>query len=142
MVNWKNKKKKEKILCGGKLVLTDFGKLDPQMFQPNYDYSKEQLREELSVFMPDGRIFINSENENCELYAGIFEYLIPESRYILEQYKKEMKRRFPGIKSFDDWLEWAGAGQDKENIVPVLAALMVPTEFKRRDMERMYYRRK
>lgn len=132
-------KNKEKRLCGGKLVITDFKKLNPEEVLPLGDFNPERLSEELAFFTPDGTIFVNTRIAGSDVVSSIFEIFIPESRENLQQYQKEYGKKFPHIKTFTDWEAWAQTETDNEKIVQALAVLMVPLETKRRSIESAYY---
>lgn len=133
------KKFKEKRLCGGKLVVTDFKRLNPKEVLPLGDFNPEHLSEELAFFTPGGTIFVNTRIAGSDVVSGIFEIFIPESRETLQQYQKEYGKKFPNIKSLTDWEMWAKTETDNEKIVQALAVLMVPLETKRRSIESAYY---
>ncbi len=133
---------KEKRLCGGKLVITDFKKMNQKNLLLIQDYTPEQLDEELAVCTAEGKIYINSRMEGNEMVFGIFENIMPENSVTLDGYIKEIKIRLPEIrkiKNFEDWAAWAATEQDKEKIVHALAVLIVPLELKRRLIESSYY---
>lgn len=135
----KLKKIKEKRLCGGKLVVTDFKKLNPKEVLPLGDFNPEHLSEELAFFSPNGTVFVNTRIAGSDVVSGIFEIFIPESRETLQQYQKEYGKKFPNIKSLTDWEEYAKTETDSEKVTQVLALLMIPIELKRRAIELGYY---
>lgn len=133
---------REKNLCGGRLIVTNFKKLNPKMFKPLYDYTKKELQEELAVCAPNGSVYINAKKEGCELVYGIFESIMPEHKYTLEAYTREIKKRFPEIKkikTFEDWAALVTTETENEIITHALTVLMIPVELKRREIERSYY---
>lgn len=133
------KKFKEKRLCGGKLVVTDFKRLNPEEGLFLGDFQPERFSEELAAYSADGKVYINAKINGSDIVAGIFQNLIPESKDTLQQYQKEYGKKFPNIKTFTDWEAWAQKETDNENIVHALAVLMVPLEMKRRSIESSYY---
>lgn len=132
-------KNKEKRLCGGKLVVTDFKRLNPEEVLPLGDFNPEQLSEELAFFTPDGTIFINTRIAGSNVVSDIFKIFIPESRETLKQYQEEYGKKFANIKNFTDWEKYARAETDSEKVTQALAVLMVPIELKRRAIESAYY---
>ena len=62
--------KKEKESCGGKLIATDFKRLNPKIFYPVHELTKEDLNKELALFAPDGKIYVNTKigMESCFFY--------------------------------------------------------------------------
>ena len=119
---------KEKELCGGKLVLTNF--------------KKKKIDAEIVSCAPNGVLFLNNRVEGIDAFVTIFECLIPARRYDLEQYGKKYRKMYPGIKDFDDWEAWAATEKDRTKVVHMLTALLIPTEIKRREIERAYYNKK
>jgi hypothetical protein len=132
-------KNKEKRLCGGKLIVTDFKRLNPKEVLPLGDFNPEQLSEELAFFTPDGTIFINTRIAGSNVVSDIFKIFIPESRETLKQYQEEYGKKFANIKNFTDWEKYARAETDSEKVTQALAVLMVPIELKRRAIESAYY---
>ncbi len=132
-------KNKEKKFCGGKLVVTDFKRLNPKEVLPLGDFNPEQLSEELAFFTPDGTIFVNTRIAGSDVISGIFEIFIPESRETLKQYQIEYGRKFPNIKTFEEWGKYARTETDSEKVTQALAVLMVPIESRRRAIELGYY---
>lgn len=135
----KLKKFKEKRLCGGKLVVTDFKRLNPKEGLFLGDFQPEQFSEELAAYSADGKVYINAKINGNDVVAGIFQNLIPESKDTLQQYQEEYAKKFPNIKNLSDWEAWAKIETDSEKIVHALAVLMVPLEMKRRSIESAYY---
>lgn len=129
-------KSKEKRLCGGKLIVTNFKRLNQKDF-PAYD----NLMEELAVFSPDGKAYVNTKMWGCDLVSGIFEVLIQESKGTLKKLKKEFSEKYPRVKDFDSWGEWAKSDgcTDNKEITESLAMLLIPIELKRREIEAGYY---
>lgn len=137
MKNFLGKKKKKApiIKANGKILVTDFSELNPDDFPDN---QSPNFEEQLAVLSSDGKVFVNKEKEGYEYLSNILEILIREPRYNLDQFAKHFKKRYPNI-SFSNWSEMQG--DDKEKTC-VLAALLIPTEIKRRQIERAYYNKK
>ena len=134
----KKKKDAEPIIrANGKIVITDFSKLDPKDFLYN-DLTQDNIEEQSSLLSFDGKVYINSEKEGYEYISNIFGILVHETRYALEQYAKRYKKQFPNT-TFYNWGELQESNEEKANI---LAALLVPAEIKRREIERAYYSKK
>ena len=124
---------KEKVLCGGKLVVTNFKKLNPKMFAPLHNFTKQELNKAAGV---------NTEVKGYELFFGTLELLMQENRATLEQYEKEYGKKFPDVKNFDDWAEWSEKAQKEgrqKDSVYSFAVLVIPIELKRRAIEKGYY---
>ncbi len=132
-------KNKEKRLCNGKLIVISFKKLNPEEGLFLGEESPEQFCKELAAYTVDGKVYINTEISLFDVAAGIFETFIPESRETLKQYQIEYGRKFPNIKTFEEWGKYAKTEADNEKIVQALAVLMVPLEMKRRSIESSYY---
>lgn len=133
------KKFKEKRLCGGKLVITDFKRLNPEEGLFLGDFQPERFSEELAAYSVDGKVYINAKINGSDVVAGIFKIFIPESRETLKQYQEEYGKKFANIKNFTDWEKYARAETDSEKVTQALAVLMVPIELKRRAIESAYY---
>lgn len=121
--------------ANGKLVVLDFKYMKPEDLSPIYNLTKDQLIKEYAVCGPDGKIFINSRMNGHELLADIFEILIPEKRYILEQYRAMCKKDYKDI-TLENIGEFNLNGPD---LSKAFAGLLVPIEFLRRDIEKAYY---
>ncbi|MFG6319536.1 MAG: hypothetical protein K1W33_06780 [Clostridia bacterium] len=132
-------KNKEKKFCGGKLVVTDFKRLNPEEGLFLGEESPEQFCKELAAYSVDGKVYINAKINGSDIVAGIFQNLIPESKDSLWQYQEEYGKKFPHIKTFTDWESWAQKETDNEKIVHALVVLMIPLEMKRRSIESSYY---
>lgn len=86
----------------------------------------------------DGILFANRSMEYGEFFSEIFVQLIPQTRYTLDQYVKIYRKKYPNA-TFDNWYKISS--DDKERTC-ILAALLVPAEISRRQLERKYYSRK
>lgn len=136
-----NLKRKEKRMCEGRLIVTDFKKLNPADFEPVYHFkSKAELREEVALLSIKGIIYINNRSDTSDFMAKIFEFLMKESTKSLKKYQRELKSAHPAVKSFEDWAKIAkreGCGS-KESI-ECLIKLLIPTERQRRRAELNYF---
>ncbi len=140
MVKFFNKKKKdvERVIAGGKIIITDFKHLSLDDF--NYCVkSKEELQEQLALLSPDGKLFVNSAQEGHEMIVDIFKLLIPETKQTLNEYIKIYKKQYYYIKTFDDW---AKMQEDDKGRIYALTMLLIPIEMKRRELEWAYYFKK
>lgn len=140
MVKFFNKKKKdvERVLANGKIIITDFKYLNPDDF--NYCVkTKEELKEQLALLSPDGKLFVNSAQKGHEVISQIFQLLIPETKQTLNEYIKIYKKQYYYIKTFDDWTKMQA--DDKERTY-ALTMLLIPIEIKRREAEWAYYFKK
>lgn len=133
---------KEQVRGNGKIVVTDFRKLNPNDFKTLYSLTKEEIKKEVMLYSPDGRLFINNREDCSELLTEIFEYLMPYSQYDIEQFAKKQKQRFKEIKSLEDWGEYAKTETDNNKRIDALGMLLVPAEVKRRQLEKSYYKSK
>ena len=64
------------------------------------------------------------------------EFLIQENKDTVIQYQKNMQKKFPDVKTLDDWAKMQGSENDK---IQALAMFLVPLELSRRDIEKHYY---
>lgn len=126
---------KTKTFAGGKVIVTDFKRLNPDMFKPLYDLSKGQLKKQSFLCTPDGKLYLNKAANGVEMVAHIFELLVRESKNTLLDFQQEYQKLFPDIKDFDDWNTMQGTNEDK---VKAYAMLCVPAELKRREIELEY----
>lgn len=140
MVKIFNKRKKdiERVIAGGKIIITDFKYLNPDDF--NYCVNtKEELKEQLALLSPDGKLFVNSAQEGHEMIADIFKILIPETKQTLNEYLKIYKKQYYHIKTFNDWAKMQA---DNKERTYALTMLLIPIEMKRRELEWAYYFKK
>lgn len=132
------KKKPEPIYkANGKIVLVSFDGLNPLDF-PYSDLTEENIKEKIAIVAYDGRLFVNRSMEYGEFFSEIFVQLISQTRYTLDQYAKIYRKKYPNA-TFDNWYKISS--DDKERTY-ILAALLVPSEIKRRELEKKYYSRK
>lgn len=127
---------KVKIMANGKLVLMDFKKLNPKTFYPIHNYTKNEIKNQYCLCTPTGKLYINNSLEGCLYIAGIMEFLIQENKDTVIQYQKIMQKKFPDVKTLDDWAKMQGSENDK---IQALAMFLVPLELSRRDIEKHYY---
>ena len=130
--------KREKTSNNGRLVLTDFRKLNPKNFLACEDFTRKQLREQIALCSCDGTIFVNLALKESEVVFGIFQNLMPEKRKTLEEFQSIYQKRFPNVHSFDDWSTAAKAMNNEDRIFS-LSMLLTSTELLRRKIEREYY---
>lgn len=135
-MNFLKKKRKEEVFANGKIVIVDFSELNPDGFL--YNDQSLNFEEQLAVLSYDGKFFVNRMQEEYEYLSNIFQILICEPRYNLDQFAKYFKKRYPNI-SFSNWSEMQ---EDNKEKTYVLAALLIPAEIKRRQIERAYYNKK
>lgn len=136
---WKKEKKES---CGGKLIATDFKRLNPKIFYPVHELTKDDLNKALFLCTPDGKMYFNTKREECNLMFSVFEILVKERRDILKELEKQTRKEFPNIKNIDDWVEFvqsANTEAEQERAMRVLGSLMIPTELDRREIEKHYY---
>lgn len=135
----KEKKSTEPIYkCGGKLVLTGFDGLNPSDFPSANNLTEENIKEKIAILGYDGRIFVNCSMEYGEFFSEIFAQLIQLTRYNLDQFAKMYRKKYPNA-TFDNWYE---IQVDEKERTCILAALLVPTEINRRNVEKKYYSQK
>lgn len=134
--------KKERESCGGKLIATDFKKLNPKTFYPVHELTKEDLNKELVLCAPDGKMYFNTKRDEWNLVLSVFEILVQERKDTLKELEKQTRKEFPNIKNIDDWVKFAQSANteaEREKAMRVLGALMIPIEFDRRKIEKHYY---
>lgn len=132
-------KNKEKRLCGGKLVVTDFKRLDPKNLLLIQDFTLEQFNKAIAICTADGKIYVNVSIEGNEMVYGIFENFMTQDIETLKGFQEIYKEKFPHIQTFDDWSNWVTVAEDRQQIIFALATLMVPVELQRRKIEASYY---
>lgn len=133
--------RKEKRMCEGRLIVADFKRLNPADFEPLYHFnSKSELKEEIILQSIKGIIYINSRSDSNEFLSKIFEFLMKESTRALKNYQRELKSKYPSVKSFNSWAEIAKReGCGSKDSLQSLIKLLIPIERKRRRMELDYY---
>lgn len=133
--------KKEKKMCEGRLIVTDFKKLNPADFDPLYHFdSKSEFTEEIILQSIKGVIYINSRDDISEFLSEIFSFLMKQSITALKNYLRQLKSKYPSVKNFEDWAKIAEReGFGSEDSVQSLIKLLIPIERKRRKMELDYY---
>lgn len=129
--------KKNKI-CNPKVIVKDFRKLKPGIFEPLYELTKEEMVKEFALCTSDGKLYVNSMAEGHEFFAEIFNILTKEEHSTLEAYMEEYKKKYPHIKNFNDWGSMKCGDKEKTE---VFGALAIPLEFTRRSIENRYYNR-
>lgn len=132
---------KQEKMCEGRLIITDFKKLNPADFEPLYHFTtKSELRGEIILQSIKGVIYINSRSDTSEFLSKIFEFLMKESTRALKNYQRELKSKYPSVKSFNSWAEIAKReGCGSKDSLQSLIKLLIPIERKRRRMELDYY---
>lgn len=133
--------RKEKRMCEGKLIVTDFKKLNPADFEPLYHFnSKSELREEVVLMSIKGILYVNSREAISEFLTKVLEFIMKENMKTLKKYRRELKNKYPTIKSFADWGEVAKKGGcGSRDSLECLIMLLIPIEQKRRKAELNYY---
>lgn len=133
---------KEKRLCCGKLVVTNFKKLNPESFKFLEISQKKQIKKELAICAPNGDIYINTAFKEYECIANIFEAVMQENKETLIVYIEHIKNQFPelrDINTFEEWGTYAAEQTNAKKIVYSLAILIIPLELERRKIENKYY---
>lgn len=121
--------------------MTDFKNLNPTDFEPLRHFaSKSELREEIVLMTIKGIIYINSKSGSEDMLSKIFELLMKESMKSLKKNQRELKNKYPTVKSFADWGEIAKRnGIKSKDSIQCLIKLLIPIERKRRQAELAYY---
>ena len=128
----------KKTLCNGKIVIVTFKKLKPQDFEPIHHLDAKSIKEELALCSADGRIYINSKQRWCKLVSSLFEILMKETRQVLQEYQEFISKKYPNIKTFDDFILWSEQNEDGEARMQVFTLLAIPIELQRRKIEQAY----
>ncbi len=128
----------KKTLCNGKIVIVNFKKLKPQDFEPIHHLDAKSIKEELALCSADGRIYINSKQRWCRLVSSLFEILMKETRQVLQEYQEFISKKYPNIKTFDDFILWSEQNEDGEARMQVFTLLAIPIELQRRKIEQAY----
>ena len=125
-------------MCNGKIVIVNFKKLKPQDFEPMHHLDAKSIKEELALCSADGRIYINSKQRWCKLVSSLFEILMKETRQVLQEYQEFISKKYPNIKTFDDFILWSEQNEDGEARMQVFTLLAIPIELQRRKIEQAY----
>ena len=129
---------RKKTLCNGKIVIVNFKKLKPQDFEPIHHLDAKSIKEELALCSADGRIYINSKQRWCRLVSSLFEILMKETKQALQEYQEFISKKYPNIKTFDDFILWSEQNEDGEARMQVFTLLAIPIELQRRKIEQAY----
>lgn len=129
---------RRKTLCNGKIVVINFKKLNPLDFEPIHHLDAKSIKEELALCSADGRIYINSKQRWCRLVSSLFEILMKETRQVLQEYQEFISKKYPNIKTFDDFILWSEQNEDGEARMQVFTLLAIPIELQRRKIEQAY----
>ena len=129
---------RKKTLCNGKIVIVNFKKLKPQDFEPIHHLDAKSIKEELALCSADGRIYINSKQRWCKLVSSLFEILMKETKQVLQEYQEFISKKYPNIKTFDDFILWSEQNEDGEARMQVFTLLAIPIELQRRKIEQAY----
>ena len=116
----------------------NFKKLKPQDFEPIHHLDAKSIKEELALCSADGRIYINSKQRWCKLVSSLFEILMKETRQVLQEYQEFISKKYPNIKTFDDFILWSEQNEDGEARMQVFTLLAIPIELQRRKIEQAY----
>ena len=129
---------RKRTLCNGKIVIVNFKKLKPQDFEPIHHLDAKSIKEELALCSADGRIYINSKQRWCRLVSSLFEILMKETKQALQEYREFISKKYPNIKTFDDFILWSEQNEDGEARMQVFTLLAIPIELQRRKIEQAY----
>lgn len=119
----------------GKLNVVDFRYLKPADFKPVYNLEKSDFVKETVIVSPEGYLYINSRIAGSAFLADIFETLMVEKQYTLEQYQKICKQDYPDV-TLENIADFDGSDSERTKI---FAGLVVPVELQRRRMEKEYF---
>lgn len=129
MVKMFGKKEKREAFANGRIVVTDFKKLNADDF-PNYKNGD-------MFFMDfDGRIYIDSREEANEPIVSVLKVLVQYPKVELQKWERERKRLYPGIREVTDLEKLKG---NNEDFMKALSMFLVPMELKSREAEKAYY---
>lgn len=129
---------RKRTLCNGKIVIVNFKKLKPQDFEPIHHLDAKSIKEELALCSADGRIYINSKQRWCRLVSSLLEILMKETKQVLQEYQEFISKKYPNIKTFDDFILWSEQNEDGEARMQVFTLLAIPIELQRRKIEQAY----
>lgn len=127
--------KRTQAKANGKIVICNFNTLNPADFLPLQNLHKSELGKELILIAPDGKIYVNSKIEGYDFVTGVFETIIQESQYTLEQYYKAFKPKYSKV-TFENIANMKGTN---EEITQAFTLLCIPAELNRRKIEKSYY---
>ena len=126
---------KTKKYANGTVIVTNFNKLNPDDFIM-YDLDKDSIKDESLLCANNGILYINSKLEDAAtLAASVFELLIRESKETLLGFQRTYQKKYPDIKTWDDFEAMEGTKEDR---IDVFAMLSVPAELRRREIEAKY----
>ena len=126
---------KKQTKANGKIVICDFKSLNPVDFLPLHNFSKKEMSKELCLISPCGNLYINSRIDGYDFLAGVFEIIIQESKYTLDQFCKMFKQKYSKI-TFANIADMNGTNEEKTQAFTLLC---IPVELQRRKIEREYY---
>lgn len=117
-----------------KIVIVNLAKIDPGKCYPA-QLSRKELRQMELCFSFDGKVYINSKSQLCELLANVFALLIPEQISDLEAFIQKYKEKFAELKSIADVSK-----VESDMRYCAIVYFMIPAEMKRREIEKNYYK--
>ncbi len=126
---FKKKVKEEVVLAGGRVIVTDFGKLKREDF-PQYEVG------DMFFMNYDGKIYINSADEANEAIISVLKILVQYPKAELQKWRREQKRRCPDIKTVEDLEKLK---DDNEGFMKALSMFLIPMELRSREVQRAYY---
>lgn len=128
---------KEKTYGDGKIIICDFARLKPEDFADVYGgMSKSKLKHGTMLASRNGHIYLNSRWNLSKIFAERFDVLAKQTKKSLEDTLNALEKRFPAIKTVEDWNAMNGSPEEKSD---AFTMLLIPIEFDRRAAEKEYY---
>jgi len=127
--------KRTQTKANGKIIICDFKTLNPADFLPLHNLHNRELQKELMLIAPDGKLYINSKRDGSDFVAAVFEAIISETQYTLDQYCRAFKSKFSKV-TFENISNMEGTN---EEITHAFTYLCIPAELQRRKIEKAYY---
>lgn len=118
-----------------KIIICNFRRLNPADFPLWHNLKKGEISKETILISYNGKIYLNSKIKGIDFLAEIFETIMSETRYTLDQYCKKFKMKYSSV-TFDNIAEMEGSNEEK---VYAFTLLCIPVELKRRQIEHSYY---
>lgn len=125
--------KNRQTYANGKIILCNFKRLNEKDFVRGNDGDKF-INDTFAATL-DGKIFVNSRNENSQFLAELYATLAESNTETLLDLQKQVRAKYP----FVSHANIEETTQDKQEQILILSMLAIPSELKRRELEKAYY---
>lgn len=119
-----------------KVQLVNFRKFKPDELKTMFNASKKDIKINMFFVSCDGRIFINKKDPTSKALKTAFDLIVNQPRENLEELEKIYSAKYPQIRTV---LDIAKLKENTERF-EALIMFLIPTEYKRRGLERAYYK--